>query len=68
MELGPVRISSLPQVLTRDESVEQVDSFHYLGSLITADGRCEKEIEGELEWQRTRLRKWASFSEIGSYL
>jgi len=27
-----------------DESVEQADNFNYLGSLITADGRREKEI------------------------
>src|SRR5262245_48563473 len=28
-----------------DHKVEQVDNFKYLGSLITDDGRCEKEIK-----------------------
>ena len=28
-----------------DQKVEQVDNFKYLGSLITDDGRCEKEIK-----------------------
>jgi len=36
---------AIPPLRIEDESVEQVDSFNYLGSLITADGRCENESQ-----------------------
>ena len=36
-----------------DQNVKQVDSFKYLGSLITSDGRCIKEIKKRIAVAKT---------------
>ena len=49
------KAESVPiNIIINGERLEQVDSFKYLGSLITKDARCEKEIK-----TRTALAKMA---------
>ena len=37
------------------QKVEQVSQFRYLGSLISEDGYCTKEIRSRIEWRRKYL-------------
>ena len=36
-----------------EETIEKVDSFNYISTLITADGRSEKEIRGKIGMAKT---------------
>ena len=45
------------RILIQNEQLEQVDTFPYLGSLITEDGECTTEF-------RTRLKIVASLQKI----
>ena len=50
-----------------NEIVEQVQQFQYLGTLITSDGRCEKEVKariGQAETQLTKMRKFLSDRKV----
>ena len=40
-------------IATNGQQIEQVTSYMYLGSLITEDGRCEKEIKRRIMIVRT---------------
>ena len=44
----------MPHILIQNEQLEQVDTFPYLGSLITEDGECTTEF-------RTRLMSGGGF-------
>ena len=37
--------------------IEQVNSFNYLGSMLTSDGRCEKEIRRRIEMAKTSFNR-----------
>ena len=43
------------RILIQNELLEQVDTFPYLGSLITENGECTTEL-------RTRLNKWQAIA------
>ena len=47
--------SSIPtcQIKVHGKSLEQVNSFVYLGSVFTSDGRCEKEVKRRIEIAKT---------------
>lgn len=36
------------RILIREEAIQEVETFKYLGSLITGDGRCKQEIKSRL--------------------
>ena len=40
------------KILTDVQLVEQVSELRYLGSLMSEDGYCEKEITTEQQWER----------------
>ena len=48
--------SSIPTCIIKvhGKPLEQVDSFVYLGSVFTSDGRCEKEVKRRIEITREK--------------
>jgi hypothetical protein len=50
-----MRISRQPtplQIKIDEKQVENVEEFSYLGSMITNDARCTREIKARLPWQK----------------
>ena len=45
------------ELLSGDQTVEKVTSFNYLGSMITADARCETEIKRRVGIAKTAFRQ-----------
>ena len=49
-------LNTLPcNVTVNGDKLEQVDQFSYLGSLITQDGRCDKEIKRRIGISKKRF-------------
>jgi hypothetical protein len=50
-----IRISRQPfpiKIMTDQKQLENVESFKYLGSILTNDGRCTCEIKSRMLWQK----------------
>ena len=64
------RVFSTPTVCVRlnNEEIEQVDDFVYLGSLITWDGRQDKEIRRRIAIAYTNMRKLKKLLTTDKYL
>ena len=44
-------------VLLDDEQLSQVTYFNYLGSLMTQDGHCKKDIRSKIAWAKNCVLK-----------
>ena len=44
-------------LICKGTGIEQVNSFNYLGSMLTSDGRCEKEIRRRIEIAKTSFNQ-----------
>ena len=45
------------QIIVNYRELKEVDHFKYLGSVITRDGYCTREIKLELSWPNKHLTK-----------
>jgi len=57
-ECGKIKVmrisrQQLPvKIMIEQKQLENVESFKYLGSMLTNDGRCTREIKSRIVWQK----------------
>ena len=57
------------KIYIHDKRIRWLESYNYLGSKVTSNGKCDEDIEKKLPWQRLHLQKdqypeeWETLSE-----